>query len=310
MNTRRSVTRSVSILLTLCLLIGMLPGTVYATVISNVSDSLISEFERIEAEPINYPDTEDETPTLSAITTSNTGIKLEDSAVSKIDLSEGYSSTDITRLLGLDVNQSNAERNAGFESSGLTLEEYEKAAEYHRSENILNRQLATLKTELKLENISEEDYDNLEMLICSGYTYLQARSAIVSAETLNLPLDFLKEAKRLSLVSYAKEDEVTEHSLDKRKLSNESVGVNLYAKELLSISKEDCEQYSELAVKLGIPENAVAYYMGSTKASTENTVLSQFQDAMELHYGAEDHSSSTLSSSDTPTVQYSPPHFT
>lgn len=226
----------------------MMPGTIYASVISQIQES-IEEIKPVEE-------------MISA-----------GSAVKKLQLSENHSPEEITALLGLDSTKSDPERNAGLESSGLAKDVYEAASSYHGNENILNRQLTSLKSELKSGNVSEEDFKALETLICSGYTYRQARAAIVSSETLGLSLDFLCEAKISSLT-------------------------------------EEEGQYSELATKLGLPENAVAHYMDTTRALSEDVILSQFEQAMELQYGGEEEPSvSVMATSDTPAVQYSPMHI-
>jgi len=84
---------------------------------------------------------------------------------------------------------------SAFESSGVTREVYDAAIMYHGSEENLVLELSALRRNLDSTKTSPSAVKKLRQLIFNGYTYDQAKKAIVTAEIFGITTEALCEMK-------------------------------------------------------------------------------------------------------------------
>ena len=125
------------------------------------------------------------------------------------------------------------------EEAGLTKEEYDVAVELHGSAKIFGRELSVLRREGVEYGFAEEKIAELKQLICAGYSYHQAVTALAAGQNLGLSVEYLCEKKI---------EELTEE---------EEPEINA-----VTYGENDVD-YTELAIKLGLPESVVMGNIGS-----------------------------------------------
>lgn len=144
------------------------------------------------------------------------------------------------------------------EEAGLTKEEYDAAVELHGSAKIFGRELSVLRREGVEYGFAEEKIAELKQLICAGYSYHQAVTALAAGQDLGLSVEYLCEKKI---------EELTEE---------EEPEINA-----VTYSADDVD-YTDLAIKLGLPESVVMENIGSDDEMAENAINEVQQDMEEM----------------------------
>lgn len=198
---------------------------------------------------------------------------------------------EINLLFGIDTSPDKQTVNAGLRSSGMTASEFEAAALLHGGENVFSRELLALNRGIENDSLSADEYANIKLLICNGYTYRQARAAIVTSAVLGVTVEALCQAKLEELASVEGGVELT------------SANAN----------------YSAAAVKLGVPYSIVEdFAILHNQANIEN-IVDAASTAMKASYPSTLENSMqsgltpvgsfvepTATSNETPAVSYAP----
>ena len=285
MRGKQSFKQIAAFLLALCMTLEMLP-------ISVVAAELDQTQEQHEEETV-----QPSSPSLSA-----GDIKTDENGkVTVVKCGDGMSQADALQLLfsGSDLSQTTPGKNAGLESSGLPEDVYESASELHGNETALNRELAELFSERERDGLDETAYENIKLLICSGYSYRQARAAIVSANVLDCTVEELCKAKI---------EEISEH-----RYSDASVETD----EMVEEDGPAAEEFSaidSIAIKMGIPSKLLASKMEQQAALSADSALDQFQSLMDSQYQylptdssvAPPTEAASASDADAPAISYHP----
>lgn len=252
----RTLKRWISITLTLCMFIEILPSTAFAVFTSAQEEEPVYEMV-VPVEEAIYQDTKHEETevTRSVDTLKRLDSVIQNSAgtVVKLDINSSDFSVEEKRiLLGIDAEKPSANTNAAQKNSGLTENEFAAAAALHGSENTFSRELAALRMGRNYDSFTDAEFVDIERLICSGYTYRQARVAIVSAATLGCSIESLCRAKRQEI---EQPDDET----------------------------EQVEAYSSLSVRMGVPYQVVREY-AEKNGGQISTLFENFCDDMHEVY--------------------------
>ena len=241
MNYRRLITRSMSAVLTCCFLLELLPSTTFATLSEAFDEISISNSESSKHETLPVSGETD------ALSTNNTIVD------------------------NMNLNIQDYSKNAAYRTSGLTLDVFKKASQLHGGDNALSRELNSLNSGVNDDGLEKTEETDIRHLICSGYTYRQARAAIVTAEILGITMDVLCAYKEAELTPEA------EISQDKSNLflSND---VDTLSDDTMSSDLHNA------AVKLGVPAGIVSTYAESSKLTLEELVT-QVSGEMQIKYG-------------------------
>ena len=285
MRGKQSFKQIAAFLLALCMTLEMLP-------ISVVAAELDQTQEQREEET-----TQPSSPSLSA-----GDIKTDENGkVTVVKCGDGMSQADALQLLfsGRDLSQTTPGKNAGLESSGLSEDVYESASELHGNETALNRELAELFSERERDGLDETAYENIKLLICSGYSYRQARAAIVSAKVLDCTVEELCKAKI---------EEISEH-----RYSDASVETDETVEED-GPAAEEFSAIDSIAIKMGIPPKLLASKMEQQAVLSADSALNQFQGLMDSQYQylptdssvAPPTEAASASDADAPAISYHP----
>ena len=240
-----------------------------ATSISFISNSPnIEPFEvvpiPIETPPdIIYPDTKRTTSTssrpLDELMKLDNVITDSSGRVIKLDIStEGF--TPEEKLLLLTGQTQSVTKAISLLPSNIPNSKFKTASLLHGGDAPLMRELTSLDFGMEHNNLNEVEYNDILHLICNGYTYSQARAALISASILDCSIAYLCQEK------IAEISQNQTNSSSDNELSESFVSSPFY------------DDYKKLSIQMGVPYNAIKTYMDQNETKL-TTLSSAFQSA-------------------------------
>lgn len=266
---QRSINRTISALLLICIMFSHVATPAMALNLAYEDTNTITTTITENANEVVFAYTEEERERAEREVRSLEVLKQLDGVsldhqgnVIKVNTkSEDFTDEELQILLG-----SSKVAGADFKAANLTEEEYTEAVEFHGSPKVLGRELSAYNRGIEEDSLNEVKAADIKQLICSGYSYRQARAAIVAAEMLNISVDRLCEVKEEELTSSEEEQD-------------EEVDVSAYA--LTSGVSE--EIIDNLSSKLCIPVSIVEGF-AATKLLKADNILETFEKEMDMQY--------------------------
>lgn len=286
MKRYKTLQKYLSMLLSICILFEMIPSATITKIFAATDHtatntaSHLPNVERVGEYTFPYTHTVDEDEpevrSLEELKASDAVTLDKTGKVIKIDLElDEFTMEELDLLLRNGKPRPSVHKNPALESSGLSASVFEKASRLHGGDNAFSRELAALNDGAQDDDLDESEFASIKELICSGYTYRQARAALVSADILGIPLTKLcaeKETELAQLDDYSTDD------------MSETDVFPVTLQESLSASDGTADERTmRLALKMGIPSNVLAEYLDSNTATRDN-LSTMFETAVVNRY--------------------------
>lgn len=193
----------------------------------------VEEWMEPEPAPPEEPRSLEELKALNCVTLDANGTVLAvredpETALTREEVRLLFSASAGTRVALAGINRSETT----YEALGITEATAETASGLHGSRNVFHRELGALLGAETSAEVDEPSGADIQMLICSGYSFHQAKSAIVAAGVLGYTLEELCAAKVAELTAT---EECDANGID--------------------------PEYAAMAVRLGVPYRIVETYL-------------------------------------------------